>query len=285
MNIKGGVGKTTLSYATVCLFKRQVKLGKEPKVLAIDIDQQANLTRLLIRSEVKDMAERVNINMIFDNKVTPEKVAEEIIYASKVEYADIIPSSILIGINEYKNQSAIDSYNRLKRLISVIGDKYDLIVIDTPPSVDIYTTNALLAANYVVIPIAPNFLSTQGIKLLMDNIVNIQNYNSNLNILGLIINQTDRRYKEHKIFFQYLQRISKFKIYEPLIGMSAGIQKFVTNPKLISSREMFRSRGFWDLYRVTRNVLRDIFGPELVPIPEHENEELGVDYDAEEAIT
>jgi len=243
MNIKGGVGKTTLAYATACLFKRIVEIDN-PKILAVDIDQQANLTRVLINSEEKELAEEVNINAIFSNEFDPEKTADEIVYSSKISYIDLIPSSILLGVNEYQNQLAIDSYNRLKKLINVIGDNYDLVIIDTPPNINIYTVNALLASNYVVIPIAPNFLSTQGIRILMDNIVQVKKYNPDLKPLGLIINQADRRYRSHKIFVQYLYKVSKYKIYEPIIGMSSVIQKLVMDPSLFSSKDAYSSRGF-----------------------------------------
>ena len=156
-NLKGGVGKTNLSFSTA---NRLAGYGL--KVLVIDLDQQANFTQACnIDAE--------NIPVLFDiisNSLTLEKSIVKVI-----DGLDLIPSRIENALLD--NLFAVNNLpvdREIKKRINKIKSKYDIIFIDCPPSLGASVCAAALCADYVIIPTDPEKFSLSGLQITLSEI-------------------------------------------------------------------------------------------------------------------
>lgn len=174
VNQKGGVGKTTIAY--------HLALGlyeKGYKTLLIDLDPQGNLSKLF----GKDSCGVLSAFEKETNKIGIEELGNGIGLSTA--------NSQLAGI-EFKMKVSLASYLLLKRAIT--GLRYHFCVLDCPPALSFLTLNALSASHLVLIPVLPSLFSFFGFKELTDLIGEIgeTGLNSNLKILGVIVNQMER---------------------------------------------------------------------------------------------
>jgi chromosome partitioning protein len=175
-NQKGGVGKTTTA---VNLSAALALEGK--KVLLIDADPQANATTSL--GFHRDTYE-YNIYHV----MLGTKTLDEIILESEIKNLKVAPSNIgLVGIEKefYKNNK--DRELVLKRIIDSTKEKFDFIIIDSPPALGPITINTLSAATSVLIPIQCEFFALEGLAQLLNTIKLVrQTINRQLDIKGFL---------------------------------------------------------------------------------------------------
>ena len=159
-NQKGGVGKTTTA---VNLGVSLVQQGK--KVLLIDADAQANLTMALGYNRPDDIPITLSTVMqnIIDDKTLD--VSQGIIHHS--EGVDLLPSNIELSGFEVRLINAMSRERVLKTYVNEVKKNYDYVLIDCMPSLGMITINALAAADSVIIPTQPHYLSAKGLELLL----------------------------------------------------------------------------------------------------------------------
>jgi chromosome partitioning protein len=181
-NQKGGVGKTTTA----------INLGaalavSDVKVLLIDSDPQGNSTSGLGVPKTPGLA------TIYDVLVDGKDIAQAICPTS-MDGLEILPADKnLIGVNlQLVNEDARDSI--LRQRLQAIRDKYDFILIDCPPALDLLTLNALIAADSVLIPIQCEFFALEGVSELMDTIERIrESFSHPLKTEGILLTMYDDR--------------------------------------------------------------------------------------------
>lgn len=176
-NHKGGVGKTTSTINIGFALNK-----KKKKVLLIDLDPQANLSQSL---NIIDSQYNIYGSLKGEYKLTPVNIIKDV---------DIIPSILDLSGAEIEMSSEAGREYILKELIDEIKDKYDYIIIDSPPSLGLLTINAFTASDIILIPLQAHFLALQGLTKLFEVVDKIKKrLNKDLKIGGVFITQYDNR--------------------------------------------------------------------------------------------
>ena len=221
-NQKGGVGKTTLS---LNLGTSLAKMGK--KVCLIDCDPQANMSMALgcqqpdeLPITMPDIIKEI-IKLNFDEKTSELLQNRE--YILRSQGVDFIPSSIELANVENVLLNTMSRENVLKKLVNHIKDNYDYILLDTMPSLNFVTINALNAADSVLIPVQPQFFSTKGLELLFATIGNVKrNLNPKLEIESALVTMYDSRIIFHREVVRIIEETyaGYFKVFATKIPVS-----------------------------------------------------------------
>ncbi len=214
-NQKGGVGKTTTS---VNLASGLVELGK--RVCLVDIDYQANATTNLgvNRSNLKASSTDLFMNQV--------PVQDILIHVPKVEI-DIIPAKFDLSNVEGALLSDDNKNYILANALEPIRDNYDYIIIDCPPSLGLITTNALIAADSVLIPVQCEFLAMDGLTQLLNTIRFIQNKKQyaerKLIIEGVLLTMLDTR---SNIGYEVINEVKTYfreKVFKTIIPRNVKV--------------------------------------------------------------
>ena len=178
-NQKGGVAKTTTTLNLGVAFKEQGY-----RVLVVDLDPQGNLT--MSQGMNPDAIER----SMFDVLVHRVPISE-IIHEAEV---DVAVSSIDLAGAELALSSLIGRERALEKALLEVRDRYDFILIDTPPSLGLLTINAFVAASGVIVPVQCEYLSLRGLVQLENTLAMVrENLNPHVRIEGIVATMYDGR--------------------------------------------------------------------------------------------
>ena len=195
---KGGTGKTTCSVNLAAGLARGVG-GSPQKVLLIDMDPQANTTSVFLSPKfaLGPTDSEVTTYEVLVNQTNPEEAIKEIVLEAnkragyKAASLYLLPSHIRLARAEMDLLGVLRREDRLAATIRSLGDTYDTIIIDCPPSLGILTLNALMAAHEVLIPVEPGYFPLIGISLLQQTINDVAQINE-LHLAGIIPTMQDR---------------------------------------------------------------------------------------------
>ena len=214
-NQKGGVGKTTTA---INLSASLAESGK--KVLLIDMDPQANATQGIgiNRSDLSQTTYDVIVDGV---------PIENIIKTSNVENLYVAPASIdLAGVEIQLSQVKNGREQRLKNSLKNVVSDYDYIIIDCPPALGILNTNALTAADSVLIPVQCEYYALEGLTQLLNTILLTQSvFNENLTIEGVLLTMLDSRTNLGTEVSQEVRKYFKEKVYDTVIPRNVKLSE------------------------------------------------------------
>lgn len=182
-NQKGGCGKTTTAANLGAL------LSQKHKVLLVDIDPQGNLTTHfgINKAGLKRTVYDVMLNGRIEDSIL------------RKDGVDIVPSTIDLAGAEVELTGKIGREYILDNELKKVARKYDFIIIDTPPSLGIFTINSLVASDYVLIPVQAEFFALEGLTQLL-RVIKLVNsrLSRNLKLLGMFITMFNSRTKSSR---------------------------------------------------------------------------------------
>jgi chromosome partitioning protein len=236
MNMKGGVGKSTLA-ANLGWFSAY---RKNKRVLLVDLDPQFNLSQYLMGTsgyEKHFEQEKATVIDIFDHgsrnggsprtrkSLNPKDVIANIKTWTDGSRLDLIPSSLDLA-RALKNPT--EKAQLLAHFLEDVQDSYDLILIDCAPTESMLTAAAYLAAESVLVPVKPEFLSTIGLPLLVSSLDDFEAaYRKSVDILGIVFNaSTDKlEHDRSRAFVRKFAEDNGFYVFQNEVAYSDSYPK------------------------------------------------------------
>lgn len=249
-NQKGGVGKTT-----TCINLGACLAILEKTVLVVDLDPQANATTGL------GLDKKAKGRTIYDVLLPPAgeegtaRLAEAIRPTEIKQYLFVLPSSDDMVGAEYQLATSLAREYKLKNQLQAVRDRYDFILIDCPPALNLLTINALTAADSVLIPIQCEYFALEGLAELLNTISIIkQNLNPDLQIEGALMTMYDSRLNLSRQVAQDVHQYFQGRIFQTLIYRNVKLSEAPSHGRPIPLYDVV-SPGARHYFALAREVL------------------------------
>jgi cellulose biosynthesis protein BcsQ len=222
---------------------------RELPILVVDTDPQANTTEAL---GIDPVEVSMNIVEIYADPgiIQTTSGASLILATQRQENIMVVPSSIRLESISSTLPALIDGRTRLKDALDKIKSKYSLVLIDTPPSLGIFTQNAVVASDHILVPLTLSKHALLGVTNIISFLSSAKkSQNQRLNVLGLLVNAYDKRYRLQTTLFAFNTIIqTSSRIVENIAGRRNVLRNIQSD-----HREMLISLVKEVLYRMSNH--------------------------------
>jgi chromosome partitioning protein len=243
VNQKGGVGKTTTAInLSACLALEGLK------ILLVDCDPQANASSGL------GLQRDDNRHSIYDVLVGAVP-AEQVILPTEIESLWVLPGSKNLTGANIELTGVEGRETRLRDALALVKDRYDLVVLDCPPALDLLTLNVLVAANSLIVPMQAEYFALEGVSELISTLERVQAaFNPDIVIEGVLLTMYDDRTNLAQQVTETLREYFKERLFKTVIPRNVRLAEAPSHGQPVALYDG-RSRGTEAYFELTGEYL------------------------------
>lgn len=219
INQKGGCGKSTTCFHLAGEFAKC-----RMETLLVDTDPQGSLSRGFLGScEIESLNSGQTVAALFDDTCHPASL-DVISVSTPFEGISLVPANQTLARHNTPSPELTETRQQSLRSYLEQTKRYDIVLIDCPPNLYFCSWNAMLAADFVVIPVPPEDFGTQGLRVVHQAIENARRLNPGLRLLGHVVTRYDGRLLVHQAYDQRLRSLYGGQVLQTVIPEAAAFK-------------------------------------------------------------
>ncbi len=230
LNRKGGVGKTSSVFHAAGCFAAQ--LGK--RVLVCDLDPQASLSQGFFGPVfVESLPKGRTVAALFDDAFDPSP--EDLIHATGIDGVSVVPASNDLTDHNTPRPEGSPCQDALRDFLHEVRSEFDVVLIDCPPNLQLCSWAALLASDFVVVPVIPEDFSSQGLVFVQQAVDRaLTTNNPRLRLLGYLLTMYEKRIGIHGAYEKLLRGQYQDLVLENVMPLSTAFKEAVSRRRPVT---------------------------------------------------